>query len=144
MRVNHTGEVCAQALYQGQAMTAKLPTVRDEMQQAAAEGLTLQRAPGTASGWKCVHPQGSRFLAREYDPATRRRTTLGTFDTAEQVTRVSPARGSTFLCAEGTRVVLRLSSTGDVALVVPIDEGGVAEGGVPRPLCGAWLDATLR
>ncbi len=37
MRVNHTGEVCAQALYQGQAMTAKLPTVRDEMQQAAAE-----------------------------------------------------------------------------------------------------------
>lgn len=37
MRVNHTGEVCAQALYQGQAMTARLPTVRDEMQQAAAE-----------------------------------------------------------------------------------------------------------
>ena len=25
MRVNHTGEVCAQALYQGQALTAKLP-----------------------------------------------------------------------------------------------------------------------
>lgn len=37
MRVNHTGEVCAQALYQGQAMTAKLPTVRKEMQQAARE-----------------------------------------------------------------------------------------------------------
>jgi ubiquinone biosynthesis monooxygenase Coq7 len=37
MRVNHTGEVCAQALYQGQALTAKLPSVRDEMQEAAAE-----------------------------------------------------------------------------------------------------------
>ena len=37
MRVNHTGEVCAQALYQGQALTAKLPEVREEMQQAAAE-----------------------------------------------------------------------------------------------------------
>ncbi|EAQ98007.1 2-polyprenyl-3-methyl-6-methoxy-1,4-benzoquinone monooxygenase [Congregibacter litoralis] len=37
MRVNHTGEVCAQALYQGQALTAKLPTVRDEMREAAAE-----------------------------------------------------------------------------------------------------------
>jgi ubiquinone biosynthesis monooxygenase Coq7 len=37
MRVNHTGEVCAQALYQGQALTAKLPTVRGEMQQAARE-----------------------------------------------------------------------------------------------------------
>ncbi len=37
MRVNHTGEVCAQALYQGQALTAKLPTVRREMEQAATE-----------------------------------------------------------------------------------------------------------
>lgn len=37
MRVNHTGEVCAQALYQGQAMTAKLPEVRKEMEVAAEE-----------------------------------------------------------------------------------------------------------
>jgi ubiquinone biosynthesis monooxygenase Coq7 len=37
MRVNHTGEVCAQALYQGQALTAKLDSVRDRMQAAAQE-----------------------------------------------------------------------------------------------------------
>lgn len=37
MRVNHAGEVCAQALYQGQALTAKLPHVRQEMEKAAAE-----------------------------------------------------------------------------------------------------------
>jgi ubiquinone biosynthesis monooxygenase Coq7 len=37
MRVNHTGEVCAQALYQGQALTAKLPEVREKMEEAAAE-----------------------------------------------------------------------------------------------------------
>lgn len=37
MRVNHTGEVCAQALYQGQALTAKLPNVRTEMEKAAEE-----------------------------------------------------------------------------------------------------------
>jgi ubiquinone biosynthesis monooxygenase Coq7 len=37
MRVNHAGEVCAQALYQGQAMTARLDEVRDDMRQAAAE-----------------------------------------------------------------------------------------------------------
>ena len=37
MRVNHTGEVCAQALYQGQSLTARLPEVREEMEQAAAE-----------------------------------------------------------------------------------------------------------
>ncbi len=37
MRVNHTGEVCAQALYQGQALTADLPEVRASMEQAAQE-----------------------------------------------------------------------------------------------------------
>lgn len=37
MRVNHAGEVCAQALYQGQALTAKLPVVRLQMMEAAAE-----------------------------------------------------------------------------------------------------------
>ena len=37
MRINHTGEVCAQALYQGQALTAKLPEVREKMEHAAAE-----------------------------------------------------------------------------------------------------------
>ena len=37
MRVNHSGEVCAQALYHGQALTAKLPNVRHEMEQAAVE-----------------------------------------------------------------------------------------------------------
>jgi ubiquinone biosynthesis monooxygenase Coq7 len=37
MRINHTGEVCAQALYAGQATTAKLATVRQEMEHAADE-----------------------------------------------------------------------------------------------------------
>lgn len=37
MRVNHSGEVCAQALYQGQALTALLPSVRKEMEHAAEE-----------------------------------------------------------------------------------------------------------
>lgn len=37
MRVNHTGEVCAQALYQGQALTARLPQVRSAMERAADE-----------------------------------------------------------------------------------------------------------
>lgn len=37
MRVNHTGEICAQALYQGQALTAQLDEVRGRMEQAAYE-----------------------------------------------------------------------------------------------------------
>ncbi len=37
MRVNQVGEVCAQALYQAQALTARSPALRDQMQQAARE-----------------------------------------------------------------------------------------------------------
>jgi ubiquinone biosynthesis monooxygenase Coq7 len=37
MRVNHAGEVSAQALYQGQALTAKLTEVRGKMERAAME-----------------------------------------------------------------------------------------------------------
>jgi 3-demethoxyubiquinol 3-hydroxylase len=37
MRVNHTGEICAQALYSGQALVARDPRVREALQAAAAE-----------------------------------------------------------------------------------------------------------
>ena len=37
MRVNHAGEVCAQALYQGQALTARSHETRKKMTQAAVE-----------------------------------------------------------------------------------------------------------
>ena len=37
MRVNHVGEVCAQALYQGQALTSRSAEVRQKMQLAADE-----------------------------------------------------------------------------------------------------------
>ncbi|MEN8106903.1 MAG: 2-polyprenyl-3-methyl-6-methoxy-1,4-benzoquinone monooxygenase [Pseudomonadota bacterium] len=37
MRVNHAGEVCAQALYQGQALTARQTAVRGQLEQAATE-----------------------------------------------------------------------------------------------------------
>jgi 3-demethoxyubiquinol 3-hydroxylase len=37
MRVNHVGEVCAQALYEAQALTARSAAVRSQMQQAARE-----------------------------------------------------------------------------------------------------------
>lgn len=37
MRINHVGEVCAQALYAGQAFAARHDTVRTSLQQAAWE-----------------------------------------------------------------------------------------------------------
>lgn len=37
MRINHTGEVCAQALYSGQAAVARDPAVRAQLREAAQE-----------------------------------------------------------------------------------------------------------
>lgn len=37
MRVNHCGEICAQALYQGQSLTSKTDEIRKFMEQASAE-----------------------------------------------------------------------------------------------------------
>ena len=37
MRINHTGEVCAQALYSGQAAVARDPVVRGQLREAAQE-----------------------------------------------------------------------------------------------------------
>lgn len=37
MRINHAGEICAQALYQGQALTAHSDDVRQKMKQSALE-----------------------------------------------------------------------------------------------------------
>ena len=37
MRVNHSGEICAQALYQGQALTARNPRAQAALEQAARE-----------------------------------------------------------------------------------------------------------
>lgn len=37
MRINHSGEVAAQGLYQGQAITSRSPTVKQQMQQSAIE-----------------------------------------------------------------------------------------------------------
>jgi len=37
MRINHCGEICAQALYQGQALTSRDPQVREALRSAADE-----------------------------------------------------------------------------------------------------------
>lgn len=37
MRINHVGEICAQALYQGQALMSRDPSIRDALKQASHE-----------------------------------------------------------------------------------------------------------
>ena len=39
MRVNHAGEVCAQALYRGQSLTADISTTKEHLEKAAEEEL---------------------------------------------------------------------------------------------------------
>ena len=57
----------------------------DPARQAVAEGLTLQPAPGTITGWKGVKQKGKRFEARFFDAEAKRQRHLGSFATAEQV-----------------------------------------------------------
>lgn len=64
MRVNHVGEVCPQALYQGQALTARNPEHRSALERAARAAIPVIvlgefrsefQGPGTARitkpGW---------------------------------------------------------------------------------------------
>ena len=37
MRINHSGEICAQALYHGQAVVSRVDAIQEKMQQAAIE-----------------------------------------------------------------------------------------------------------
>ena len=61
MRVNHAGEVAAQALYQGQGMTARKDEVRDAMAKAAREEIDHlawceQRIAELDSHSSCLRP----------------------------------------------------------------------------------------
>ncbi len=61
MRVNHAGEVSAQALYQGQALTARLDSVKESMERAALEendhlAWTAQRLQELSSSKSLLNP----------------------------------------------------------------------------------------
>jgi ubiquinone biosynthesis monooxygenase Coq7 len=61
MRVNHSGEVCAQALYQGQAMTARSDQARQVLEKAASEEMdhlawTAQRIEALGGRTSLLNP----------------------------------------------------------------------------------------
>jgi ubiquinone biosynthesis monooxygenase Coq7 len=61
MRINHTGEICAQALYAGQAVTARSAEVREEMHGAALDEIDHlswceQRLEELDSGTSLLNP----------------------------------------------------------------------------------------
>jgi len=59
MRVNHVGEVCAQALYQAQALTARKPELREQMLRAAQE--ELDHLAWTQQRLRQLHDRPSRL-----------------------------------------------------------------------------------
>ena len=70
MRVNHTGEVCAQALYAAQALTARDADARTRLQQAAREeedhlAWTQQRLERTRGPNEPRQPDLVRGLVRD-------------------------------------------------------------------------------
>ena len=61
MRINHSGEICAQALYQGQALTARDPAIQEKLLQAAQEetehlAWTAQRVHELGSHLSVLNP----------------------------------------------------------------------------------------
>ena len=70
VRVNHSGEVCAQALYQGQALTAKLENTREKMRMAQNEEIDhlawcekrLQELGGKVSALNPIWYMGSFII----------------------------------------------------------------------------------
>jgi ubiquinone biosynthesis monooxygenase Coq7 len=64
MRVNHSGEICAQALYQGQALTARNPRARAALERAAQEetehlAWTERRIEALGGRKSLLNPAGS-------------------------------------------------------------------------------------
>ena len=88
MRINHTGEVCAQALYAGQASTAKLEQVRKSMDEAAAEHARLARMSGREREG-LARRRFARFAARFQPDAVLRRAGVHAMMVGHQTMSVS-------------------------------------------------------
>src|SRR3546814_15603110 len=61
MRVNHAGEIAAQALYHGQALTARDPDTRRHLLDAAREERDHLRSEERRVGKECVSTCRSRW-----------------------------------------------------------------------------------
>ena len=70
MRINHCGEVCAQALYNGQSLTAKNQQIVEALQQASKEEIisSVQRIREEKRQWPRARNQNAKG-----EPKRRRR-----------------------------------------------------------------------
>jgi 3-demethoxyubiquinol 3-hydroxylase len=144
MRVNHVGEVCAQALYQAQALTARSDTLRDQMARAAREEVdhlawTQQRLDELGDRPSWLNPLwyagafGIGLLAGQLGD----RASLGfVIETERQVEQ--------HLAGHLDRLPLEDQRSRAIVAVMKEDEmhhadAAVAAGGSPLPAPVAWL-----
>ena len=101
MRVNHAGEVAAQALYQGQALTARRSGVQQALRESAAEEIDhlawceqrLQELNGRTSVLNPLWYFGSLAMGA-FAGALGDRASLGFITETEKTGGISPERSS--------------------------------------------------
>ena len=91
MRVNHAGEVAAQALYQGQALVSRSPALREKLSHAADEELdhlawTRERVHELGGRTSVLDPlwYGGAFVMGAVAGALGDRTSLGFLQATEE------------------------------------------------------------
>lgn len=144
MRINHTGEVCAQALYQGQAITARTESLREEMQHSAAEEIDhlawceerLQAHGTVPSRLNPVWYAGSLAIGTAAGLAGDRWSLGFLWETEEQVARHLDEHLSRLPQeAEASRAVLTEMRDEELAHGRKARDAGAAE--LPAPVKGA-------
>jgi len=141
MRINHTGEICAQALYQGQSLTARLANVREKMEQAAIEendhlAWTEQRAREMGTHTSYLNPffYASSFVIGALAGAAGDKWSLGfVAETERQVVRHLDAHlGRLPPQDEKSRAILEQMREDERHHATTAIESGAAE--LPRPV----------
>lgn len=144
MRINHTGEVCAQALYQGQAITARSDSLRREMQQSAAEEIDhlawceerLQAHGAVPSRLNPLWYAGSLAIGTAAGLAGDRWSLGFLWETEEQVARhLDEHLARLPPGAEASRAVLTAMREEELAHGRKARDAGAAE--LPAPVKGA-------
>ncbi len=141
MRVNHTGEICAQALYAAQALTAGDPAIRAQFAQAAREeeehlAWTRQRLAELSDRPSWLNPfwYGGAFALGLAAGAASDRVNLGfVVETERQVEQHLEGHLDTLPAAdERSRAIVRQMKDDEARHAANASEAGAAE--LPLPV----------
>ena len=144
MRINHVGEVCAQALYQAQALTGTRPEIREQMRRAAREEVdhlawTEQRLAELGDRASLLNPlwYGGAFAIGLAAGRLGDRTSLGfVVETERQVEQHLAGHLQKLPAADAaSRAIVAQMQADEAAHAVAAQRAGGAE--LPAPVRGA-------